>query len=56
MLFHINITVAEMKYMRRTEGYTRTDYNKYTNCKGIKNNTNFRHIMGIQDKLDKTRK
>jgi len=28
------ITAAEMKYMRRTAGYTRTDYkNKYTNCK-----------------------
>jgi hypothetical protein len=27
-----------MKYMRRTAGYTRTDYK--TNCKRIKNNTN----------------
>jgi len=36
------ITAAEMKYMRRTAGYTWTDHeNKYTNCKGIKNNTNF---------------
>jgi hypothetical protein len=28
------ITAAEMKYMRRTAGYTWTDYK--TNCKGIK--------------------
>jgi hypothetical protein len=37
------ITAAEMKYMRRITRYTRTDYkiNKQ-NCKGIKNNTNFR--------------
>ena len=27
---------------------------KFTNCKGIKNNTNFRQITGIQDKLDTT--
>jgi len=28
------ITAAEMKYMRRTAGYTWTDHkNKYTNCK-----------------------
>jgi hypothetical protein len=26
--------------------------NKYTNYKGIKNNTNFGKITGIQDKLD----
>jgi hypothetical protein len=26
--------------------------NKCTNCKGIKNNTNFRQITGIQEKLD----
>jgi len=28
--------------------------NKYTNYKGIKNNTNFGQITGIQEKLDKT--
>jgi hypothetical protein len=28
--------------------------NKYTNCKGIKNNTNFRQITGIQEKLGTT--
>jgi hypothetical protein len=31
-----------MKYMRRTAGYTWTDYkNKCTNCKGVKNNNQF---------------
>ena len=30
--------------------------NKYTNCKGVKNNTNFGQINGIQEKLDTTRK
>jgi len=35
------ITAAEMKFMRRTAGYTwDRSQNKYTNCKGIKNNTN----------------
>ena len=28
--------------------------NKYTNCKGVKNNTNFGQIAGIQEKLDTT--
>jgi hypothetical protein len=28
--------------------------NKYTNCKGIKNNTSFRQITGIQEKLGTT--
>ena len=28
--------------------------NKCANCKGVKNNTNFRPITGIQEKLDKT--
>jgi malate/lactate dehydrogenase len=28
--------------------------NKYANCKGIKNNTNFGNITGIQEKLDTT--
>jgi len=49
------ITVAEMKYMRRTAGYTWDRLqNKYTNCKGVKNNTNFGQITGIQEKLDTT--
>jgi len=34
------ITAAEMKYKRRTAGF--------------KNNTNFRQIIGIQEKLDTT--
>ena len=37
-----------MKYMRKTAGYTWTDY------KGIKNNTNFGQITGVQEKLDTT--
>jgi len=41
--------------MRRTAGYTRTDYKtNATNCKGFKNNTNFGQITGIQEKLDTT--
>jgi len=48
------ITAAEMKYTRRTAGYTRTDYKTNTNCKEIKNNTSFRQIAGIQEKLDTT--
>jgi hypothetical protein len=28
--------------------------NEYRNCKGIKYNTNFRQITGIQEKLDTT--
>ena len=49
------IKAAEMKYVRRTAGYTWTDYkNKYANYKGNKNNTNFGQITGIQEKLDTT--
>ena len=46
------ITAAEMKYMRRTAGYTWTDYK--TNCEGVKNNTRFGQITGIKEKLDTT--
>jgi hypothetical protein len=47
------ITAAEMKYVRRTAGYAWDRLqNKYTNCKGVKNNTNFGQITGIQEKLD----
>jgi hypothetical protein len=28
--------------------------NKYTNCKGVKNNPNFVQITGIQEKMDTT--
>jgi len=49
------ITAAEMKYMRRTAGYTWDRWqNKCTNCKGVKNNTNFGQITGIQERLDTT--
>jgi len=49
------ITAAEMKYMRRTAGYTWDRLqNKCTNCKGVKNNTNIGQITGIQEKLDTT--
>jgi hypothetical protein len=49
------ITAAETKYMRRTAGYIWTDYKTNTQiAKGIKNNTNFRKITGIQAKLDTT--
>jgi len=49
------ITAAEMKYMRRTAGYTWDRLrNKCTNYKGDKNNTNFGQIIGIQEKLDTT--
>ena len=49
------ITAAEMKYMRRTAGYTLDRLqNKYTNYKGIKNNSNSGQITGIQEKLDTT--
>jgi len=44
-----------MKYMRRTAGYTGTDYKTNAQiAKGIKNNINFRQITGIQEKLDTT--
>ena len=39
------ITAAGMKYMRITAGYTWDRLqNKYTNCKGTKNNTNLGQI------------
>jgi hypothetical protein len=44
-----------MKYTRRTAGYTCDRLqNKCTNCKGVKNNTNFGQITGIREKLDTT--
>ena len=46
-----------MKYMRRTVGYTWTDYKANAQiAKELKNNTNFGQITGIQEKLDTTRK
>jgi hypothetical protein len=49
------ITAAEMKYMRRTAGYTRTDYETNTRItKEFKIRPIFRQITGIQEKLDTT--
>jgi len=49
------ITAAEMKYMRRTAGYIWTDYKTNTQtAKEFQNNTHFRQITGIQEKLDTT--
>ena len=49
------ITAAEIKYMRRTAGYSWDRLqNKCTNWKGVINNTNFGKITGIQEKLDTT--
>ena len=49
------ITAAEMKYMRRTTGYTWDRLqNKFTHCKGAKSNINFGQITAIQEKLDTT--
>ena len=46
-----------MKYMRRTAGYTwDRSQNKFTHCKGIRNNTGSRKNTGIQQELDTTRK
>jgi len=44
-----------MKYMRRTAGYTWTDYKTNAQiAKELKNNTNFGQITGIEEKLDTT--
>jgi hypothetical protein len=49
------ITAAEMKYMRRTAGYTWTDQkNKYRDCKRTKYNPSFRQNTGLLEKLDTT--
>jgi len=48
------ITAAVMKYMKNSRIHLDRSQNKYTNCKGIKNNTNFGQITGIQEKLDTT--
>jgi len=49
------ITTAEMKYMRRTSGYTCTDYKTNAQiAKELKNNTKFGQITGIQEKLGTT--
>ena len=49
------ITAAEIKYMRKTAGYTWTDY-KYRDCKGIKYNPSSGQNTGLQKKLAATYK
>jgi len=46
------ITAAEMKHMRRTAGYTWTDYRTNVQIAKELNNTSFGKITGIQEKLD----
>jgi hypothetical protein len=47
------ITATEMKYMRRTTGYTWTDHKtKYRDCGEIKYNRSFGQNTGLQEKLD----
>ena len=42
-------------YIRRTAGYTWDRLqNKFTHCKGIRNNTGSRQTTGIQEELDTT--
>ena len=49
------ITAAEMEFMRRTAEYTwDRSQNKFTHCKGIRNNTGSRQTAGIQEELDTT--
>jgi len=49
------ITVAEMKYMRITAGYTWTDYKTNVQItKELKITSIFGQITGIQEKLDTT--
>jgi len=49
------ITSAEMKYMRRTAGYTQTDYKTNTHiAKELKITPVFGQITGIQEKLNTT--
>jgi len=47
----VHCLTLKLKYMRRTAGYTWTDCKR--NFKGVKNNTKFAQITGIQEKLDK---
>jgi len=46
------ITAAEMKYMRRTARYTRTDYKTKAQIEKELKNTKFGQFTGIQEKLD----
>jgi hypothetical protein len=48
------ITAAEIKYKKNSRIHLDRLQNKYTNYKGIKNNTNSGQITGVQEKLDTT--
>ena len=49
------ITAVEIKiYEKNSRINLERLQNKYTNYKGIKNNTNFGQITGVQEKLDTT--
>jgi len=50
------MTAAEMKYMRRTAGYTWTDYKTNTQIAKEFKKPILEKIAGIQEKLDTTRK
>jgi hypothetical protein len=47
------ISVAEMSTWEQQDTLGQI-LNKYTNCKGVKINSNFGQITGIQEKLDTT--
>jgi len=51
-----NASKWQMGFNSAFKGLIRNDrlQNKYTNYKGIKSNTNFGQITGIQEKLGKT--
>ena len=48
------ITATEMKYMRKTAGYTWTDYKTNTHITKELKITHFGQITGIQGKMDTT--
>jgi len=48
------ITAAEMQFEKNSRIHLERLQNKFTNCKGVKNNTNFGKITGIQEKQDTT--
>ena len=48
------VTATEKIYEKNSRIHLDRSQNKYTNCKGIKNNTNSGQITGIQEELDTT--
>jgi hypothetical protein len=50
------VTAAEMKYVRKTAGYTGTDYKTNTDSKRTKLNPIFGQNTGLQKKLASTYK